>query len=136
MSITPRPVLVASLLAAVTLLAGCGSEASEPAAAPSSAAASDSASASTSPGPSDAAASDAPACSEVWVADADLPRRYDGCVEGGELVAKDTLGCSSGQGLIRYDDHYYAVAGGLVRRTESTLDDDRAYREAVAICRG
>ncbi len=131
MSTTPRPVLVASLLAAATLLLGCGSEVAAPDAASSSASNSASANASSSP-----QGNDAPACSEVWVADADLPRRYDGCVEDGAFIAKDTLGCSSGQRLIRYDDHFYAVAGGLVRRTESTLEDDRAYREAVAICRG
>ena len=75
-------------------------------------------------------------CSSVWVEGATLPRGYGGCDDGGSFVAKDVLPCSSGQRMVRFDDHYYAVQGGTISETESVLDDDVGYRDAVASCRG
>ncbi|HET7194656.1 MAG TPA: hypothetical protein VFI99_06650 [Nocardioides sp.] len=50
-------------------------------------------------------------------------------------MASDTLGCSSGQRMVRYGDHFYAVPGGTINETKSSLEDDRGYRKAVASCR-
>lgn len=85
------------------------------------------ASPSTSPG--------APDCATVWKDGAELPRSYAGCNAASGFVASDKLGCSSGQRMVRYGDHYYAVLGGTISETESSLEDDRGYRGAIASCR-
>lgn len=90
---------------------------------------------SSSPGATSSAAA-GEACSEVWVEGEKLPSRYDGCDDGGSFVSKDVLSCSSGQRMVRFDDHYYAVLGGTIHETESVLDKDVGYRDAVASCRG
>lgn len=91
----------------------------------------------TSSGPAATSTGDGgPVCSEVWVEGAELPEGYRGCDEAGTYVARDALGCSSGQRMVRYDDHYYAVLGGTIHQTESSLGEDVGYRKAVASCRG
>ena len=50
-------------------------------------------------------------------------------------MATDKLGCSSGQRMVMYGNHFYAVLGGTIRETESPLEHDRGYRDAVASCR-
>ena len=84
---------------------------------------------------SSTASNDAPDCDAVWKDAGELPRSYRGCNAGEELVTPDTLGCSSGQRMVRYGDHFYAVLGGTIHETESSLEDDRGYRVAVASCR-
>ncbi|MBB6629030.1 hypothetical protein H5V45_17015 [Nocardioides sp. KIGAM211] len=81
-------------------------------------------------------APDGPACDDVWKAGERLARGYQGCVQDGEFVKRDLLGCSSGQRLSRYADHFWAAVGGEIHETESVLDKDRGYRDAVARCRG
>ncbi len=130
-------------LLAPCLLAGCGSDEPERAVDdPASSASSPAGSPSSSPsedgpgGSSDAAVpEDAPACAQVWVEGATLARGYAGCVEDGEYVEADRLGCSSGQRLVTYD-RSYGVLGGEVRQAEGPLEGDRAYVEAVRSCRG
>ena len=118
-----RGVAVAAL--AVLTLAGCGDEGATPRA--------DSSSAKPSASPS--ASSGAPDCAGVWKGGDELPRSYDGCNSDAGFVASDTLGCSSGQRMVRYGDHFYAVPGGTIHETESSLEDDRGYRVAVKSCR-
>ncbi len=77
----------------------------------------------------------APDCAAVWKDEGQLPRSYKGCNSDEGFVATDTLGCSSGQRMVRYGDHFYAVFGGMIHETESLLEDDRGYRAAVASCR-
>ena len=84
---------------------------------------------------SPSASNGAPDCASVWKDGAELPRSYDGCNSAEGFVATDKLGCSSGQRMVRYGDHYYAVLGGTIRETESSLEDDRGYRGAIASCR-
>jgi hypothetical protein len=120
-----RVAAVAAL--AVLALAGCGDEGATPRAADPSL----SASASASP----SASSGAPDCAGVWKGGDELPRSYDGCNSEAGFVASDTLGCSSGQRMVRYGDHFYAVPGGTIHETESSLEDDRGYRVAVNSCR-
>lgn len=142
----------AGLVAIVTglvLMAGCSNDedpgpdtAVDPGDSSSETSESPSPSETSSPSPSETAdpGADAPACSAVWKDGARLPRAYQGCNEGTgesrEFVARDVLGCSSGQRMVRYDEHFYAVLGGDIHRTESRLDDDAGYGDAVARCRG
>jgi hypothetical protein len=112
-------------VAAVVLLAlaGCGEEDAPPRAAEPS----------SSPSPS--VSNGAPDCTVIWRGGGELPRSYHGCNSGAGFVPTDALGCSSGQRMVRYGDHFYAVPGGTIHETESPLEDDRGYRDAVASCR-
>jgi hypothetical protein len=85
---------------------------------------------------SPSASSGAPDCDAVWRDGNELPRSYSGCNDSDEgFVAAEKLGCSSGQRMVSYGDHFYAVLGGTIHGTESSLEDDRGYRNAVASCR-
>ncbi len=78
---------------------------------------------------------DAPACSEVWVAGEKIARAYRGCIdEAGGYVERDSVGCSSGQRLVIFDDRFWGVAGGTVYEASGTLDEDRDYRAATRRC--
>lgn len=148
---------------ALGLLVGCGDRADEQTAddstsqspsptdssspaEPSSSAASPSASSPTSdpttqapsspsPTPADPAPAK-PACSEVWRAGETLPRGYDGCVDGGTVMAADGTGCSFGKQLFTYGNHFYAVPNGRIHRTTKPLSRDKGYRSAMASCMG
>ena len=125
----------AALAFAALALVGCGEDGSTQATDETSSPASPSASSKPSNKPSNKASRDAPDCTAVWKDKAELPRSYDGCNSDEGFVASDTLGCSSGQRLVRYGDHFYAVPGGMIHGTESLLEDDRGYRATVASCR-
>lgn len=86
--------------------------------------------ASPSPTPPD----DAPACADVWVDGAEIPRFYTGCMDGDAYVERDALGCSSGQRLVRYADRFYGVMGGTVHQAAHMLTKDRAYIAAERRC--
>jgi hypothetical protein len=146
-------------LAAVVVLAGCGTDTAARTSASSDATASDQPSSAPSPaggssdGPSSkpstpgkdksggsaksapAVPADAPACGAVWRDGLRLARHYDGCVAGGQFVRVDQEPCSFGQQLVRYGTHFYAVRGGPVNRTAAPLTKDRDYRGAIASCR-
>ncbi len=133
----------ALLLAAVCLLAACGSEAADPVASDQSTAstsASPSESSSASPSASESASpsptppADAPTCGDVWVDGGDIPRFYTGCMEGDVYVERDALGCSSGQRLVRYADRFYGVMGGTVHKAAHMLTQDRDYLAAERRC--
>jgi hypothetical protein len=82
------------------------------------------------------AAADGPGCDTVWHEGATLPRDYRGCVDsGGTLVPRDPLACSSGQRLMRHDDRFWAVPGGTIHESSTSLADDPDYRAAVRSCR-
>ena len=104
-------------------LAGCGQETTGPEAQE------------PSPSESPSASNGAPDCAALWHEGGELPRSYDGCNSDEGFAAKETLGCSSGQRMVMYGDHFYAVLGGTIHETESPLKDDRGYRVAVASCR-
>ena len=104
-------------------LAGCGQDETAPEAqAPSS---------SNSP----SAKSGAPDCAVLWHEGGELPRSYAGCNSEDGFAPMDKLGCSSGQRMVMYGDHFYAVLGGTIHETESPLQDDHGYRVALASCR-
>lgn len=129
---------VPAIVAVVAVLAaGCGSDAGGDTANTSPDAASDSTTG--SPGGSESAeplpAGTLP-CALVWKDRATLPRGYKGCADGtGTYVPADPLACSSGQRIIRYDDRFYAVPGGLVHAADAPLTEDSEYRAAALRCR-
>jgi hypothetical protein len=121
-------------MAAAGVLAGCGSGSSsavDPGAGQSTAG-------SSSPSPSQttsSTASDLPACGEVWQAGAKLPDNYRGCVQGTNETRADRLGCSSGQRMVRFDNHWYAVLGGRIHHSRDLVHDAQ-YLHSVRVCRG
>ena len=76
-----------------------------------------------------------PACADTWVADAKLPFAYKGCLDGDQAVEADNLSCSSGQRIVRYDDSFYAVAGGMIHQASGPLEKDKEYLKSVRVCR-
>jgi len=137
---TARGTLVALLLP-LGLLSACGDGSDSAAADPVG---SESSTATDTPTPTEptAEATDSPtttpawpACSEVWVADAKLPFRYKGCLEGDQAVEADHLSCSSGQRIVRHDDRFFAVAGGKIYEVPGPLDKDKQYLDMVHTCR-
>ncbi len=142
----------AVLVAAVVVLAGCGSDPGTSAEGTPTASASEDATASPSPSPSGSPSGSpseepsptdepvavppgTPACAAVWVDGTRLARDYAGCRTGQRFVEPDQESCSFGQRLVRYGDHFYAVRGGPVNRTAAPLTKDRDYRGAIASCR-
>jgi hypothetical protein len=72
----------------------------------------------------------------VWQTGHKLPAGYHGCVADGQVVAVDGLGCSSGQRMVRYGDHWYAVRGGAIHHAAKTLNSDKQYFAMISRCRG
>ena len=143
-----RGTLVALLLPLALSLAACGgdsdSTATDPDASDSSTAtdtaspaeATETAEASETPSETTPPTPDWPACGDVWVADAQLALGYKGCLEGDTAVKADNLSCSSGQRIVRYDDSFFAVAGGSIYETSGPLEKDKVYLQKIRTCRG
>ena len=143
-----RGTLVALLLPLALSLAACGgdsdSTATDPDASDSSTAtdtaspteATETTEASETPSETTPPTPDWPACGDVWVADARLALGYKGCLEGDTAVKADNLSCSSGQRIVRYDDSFFAVAGGSIYETSGPLEKDKVYLQKVRTCRG
>ena len=139
-----RGTLVALLIPLALSLAACGgdsdSTATDPDASDSSTA-TDTASPTETAEPSETASEttpptpDWPACGDVWVADARLALGYKGCLEGDTAVKADNLSCSSGQRIVRYDDSFFAVAGGSIYETSGPLEKDKVYLQKIRTCR-
>lgn len=119
--------VVAAVVAVVA--AGCGSDEADPSPAPLP----------TDSGTTPSAASLPPGtmpCPAVWEDRAILPRSYAGCADDfGKFVPSDPLACESGQKIIRYDDRFYAVPGGMIHAADAPLSEDPEYRAAVLRCR-
>lgn len=123
------------MVAAAGVLAGCGSGSSsavDPSAGQSTAGSSSPSASQTTSG---STASDLPACGEVWQAGAKLPHNYRGCVQGTNETRADRLGCSSGQRMVRFDNHWYAVLGGRIHHSRDLVHDEQ-YLHSVRVCRG
>jgi hypothetical protein len=132
---------LAALVLPLALLSACGDDSDSAATDPG---ASDSSTATDTPSPTEQTAEPTdsptatpawPACDEVWVADAKLPLRYRGCLEGDEAVKADNLACSSGQRIVRYDNTFYSVAGGTIYRASGPLEKDKEYLKSIRVCR-
>jgi len=142
-----RGTLVALLLPLALSLTACGgdsdSTATDPDASDSSTAtdtaspteATETAEASETPSETTPPTPDWPACGDVWVADAQLALGYKGCLEGDTAVKADNLSCSSGQRIVRYDDSFFAVAGGSIYETSGPLEKDKVYLQKIRTCR-
>lgn len=76
-----------------------------------------------------------PACADVWVAGAQLPRSYQGCEEDGAAVKADKHSCSYGGAIVEYDDRFYAVTGKQINEVPSLADSDQFHR-ALTACQG
>ena len=128
-------VLAAVGMAAVVLLfPACGEDSSTTADdTASSAASSESTSQSSDP---TSPASDEPACDDLWQDGAKLPKPYRGCLDGDHVDKGHGLPCSSGQHLYSYDDHYYAVAGGVITDTGGPLKKSQEYLADAHRCLG
>lgn len=140
----------ATLLLASPLawLAGCGSsdDAQDPAAAGSAGSTPSAVQSQSDPGmatsPSAATPSSSPApaswsgCGTVWKDGATLPRAYRGCADAGAAVPAHHVGCESGQSIVTYAEHFFAVPGGRITRTEQVLKNSPAYAASIATCRG
>jgi len=51
-----------------------------------------------------------PACSEVWVDGATLPEGYEGCMDGGDIVAPAGYDCDSGGGqMLGHEDRFWVL---------------------------
>lgn len=72
------------------------------------------------------------ACDKIWVVGHWLPKDYKGCKQGAKFVRKQGTGCSSGQELVVFDKHFYAVRGGLIRGMKNF--QDKRYQESLATC--
>lgn len=122
---------VGAAAAALILLSACGDDsgAEEPTTTPSAAESSPSAG-----DPSSDPASGT-SCDAVWVEGADLPRGYDGCVSGTTAVAPEIVECSSGQRIVIYDDHYWALRGHVIGYAPQGLGDDKHYARVLYSCR-
>ena len=143
-----RGTLVALVLPLALSLAACGGDSDSTATDPDTSASSTATDPTTgTASPTDTAsptepsettppAPDWPACGDVWVADARLALGYKGCLEGDEAVKADNLSCSSGQRIVRYDDSFFAVAGGTIYETSGPLEKDKVYLQKVRTCRG
>ena len=76
-----------------------------------------------------------PACETVWTEGADLPKGYAGCTDGGESVSAEIVDCSSGQRIVVYADHYWAVRGHVIGFAPQGLRDDSEYAHDLYSCR-
>jgi hypothetical protein len=125
---TPRLLgAVAVPLVSFALLAGCGEETT-------TGTAEETPSPAASSAEPDATAADLPACGEVWVEGETLPKKYRGCLEGGEVVKPDAVFCEFGKRLVTYGDRFWAVDNGPVQETAGPLQDDRGYQRALSSC--
>jgi len=127
-----RPALLATMAVAVLALGACGTEQAD---GTGDAGEGATTGAPTASGQNDDASS-LPACDGVWRDGGTLPRDYRGCRLDGQDVPVDAIDCSSGQRLVRFDDNFYAVRGGLIREARGGLDSDVEYRRTVESCRG
>jgi len=51
-------------------------------------------------------------------------------------VPSHRVACSSGQQVVTYADHYFAVPGGTIKKTSLMLRNSPVYAAAIGTCRG
>lgn len=123
--------LLPVVVAAVALVAGCGSSAGDVTASDPDAGAATSETPST-PTPSVTEAP-LPRCAAVWVAGTALPDEFAGCRRGTRTEAT-SLRCESGQLLFTYDGSFFGVPGGTVFVAETSLADDPQFQKMRRAC--
>ncbi len=127
---------------ALTLLAGlglsaCGEDEPDSAAEPSTASTStptEEPSETPTEEPSEELAG--PACTDVWVAGATLPPKYDGCqdAEKEKWVQAMVYHCSSGQRLVTFGRTFYAAKGEVINESETPLSRNPEFTKVMASC--
>ena len=140
--------LAAVSVAAVLVLGGCGDDTATD---PSASDGSDNPSASVEtsepaePTPSESLIEpsvtseplpDWPACTDVWVEGAKLPRDYQGCLDSETAVKAKNQYCEFGKKLVTYADQFWGVRGGKVNDAHGPLKDSADYRDDLASCKG
>ena len=129
--VSSTSVFARSALAAAILLltAGCGDDDADTAEDPAG-------DGPTTQSPSSTKSStDLPACADVWVAGAKLPRSYRGCEQDGATVKADKHTCSYGAAIIEFDDRFYAVTGKYINEVPS-LQESEQFHQALSACQG
>ena len=126
-----RSGVLPGLVALGLVLSACGSSepetASEASPSPSVAA--------SEPTETDLQEPQGPQCSEVWVADEQMPDPYKGCFDGETFVDVESQRCAFGAKLFTYDDRFYAAQFNKINQTEG-LADSPAYQKALEQCGG
>ena len=126
---SPSVVTRSALAAAILLLAaGCSDDDADTADDPAG-------DEPTSQSPSTTEGTGLPACSEVWVAGAKLPRSYRGCEQDGVAVKADKHSCSYGAAIIQFDDRFYAVTGKYINEVPSLAESEQ-FNQALTACQG
>ncbi len=128
--------------AALTLVAGlglsaCGSDSPDAANDPSaSTSETPSESPSETPTETPTAEPSGPACSDVWVAGATLPEKYNGCQDAdtGKWVQAMVYFCSSGQRLVTFRTTFYAAKGEVVNESKVPLRRNQEFKKVLASC--
>jgi hypothetical protein len=113
-------------------LAGCGDDVSGPGNAAADDETSSTASVSATGSPTAPALA---ACADVWQEGQDLPGNYRGCLDGTTEVRPEIVDCSSGQRIVTYDDHYWAVRGHRIGYAPDGLRNDKHYAQVLYGCR-
>jgi hypothetical protein len=132
---SPSIFIRSALAVAILLLAaGCGDDDGDTADDPAGDGPTSQAPSSTE-GSTDQPGTDLPACADVWVAGATLPRSYRGCEQDGVVVKADKHQCSYGAAIVEFDDRFYAVTGKLINEVPSLADSDQ-FHGALTACQG
>ncbi|GAB3865741.1 hypothetical protein GCM10028801_36690 [Nocardioides maradonensis] len=125
-------VSLASIAAAATLLAGCGSggdTATDPASVGTTAASP----ATTKPS---APAPKLPECASIWKVGATLPARYKGCQVNGAKGPSYIYHCEIGSRIASYGTDLYAILGRKVTQASPSLKADADWKYLFNHCVG
>lgn len=132
MKILRRSALVGTVATVALGFAGCGSQDSDVTASDTS---SDSpASEATTEATSPATSSGLPDCESIWTKGANLPGGYSGCSADGTDVPAEVISCSSGQEIVTYDEHFWAVRGKVINHVPAGLEKDAHFRDVLLSC--
>lgn len=125
---------LASIAAAATLLAGCGSGDDT---------AADPASVGTTPTSSSPTATKTPApaltlpeCASIWKVGATLPSRYKGCQVNGETGKSHIYHCEIGSRIASYGTDLYAILGREIVQASPSLRADADWKYLYDHCVG
>ena len=131
-----RLLTVAMPIAALALLAGCGSN-DDTATDPGGATTAPTSSAAQSPStPASSPASNLPECSSLWSVGKKLPATYAGCQEGGVKAHSLIYQCEIGSKLATYGTQLYATPGSTIVKASPSRAKDKNWKFAYNHCVG
>ena len=125
----------AALLALALVLGACGDQDDDRAADPEATSASPTPEESASPSEKPAPRTE-PECAGVWVVGQKLPRPYRGCFDADQerWVKPGIVRCSSGQQVVTYGRHHYAVQNQPVIQTDGPRVRDKKFLALMDTC--